>query len=295
MNELEILGGNSQSRPAGSVPRVISIHTGEGSTTPAPPSARNIAGWIASGGGPDKVSAHYAVDAETAVRCVPDNRIAYTQGGWQYRLPILSIEQGGAAAYTAERWAQADARSMIENVAQICARWCARYGIPAIALSPQDLADPNATGICRHRDFSAAYALDPSLPKSDHSDPGTAYPFDALIARVNEILHPTPTPPPAPTEEDDTMALLRRIKPFAGIASIAPGSHLTPEENEALQAGRTTGLIESGFHALAVRGMLFHAGEQGSHLVGREAVTQDHVNQLAEVGVTGVKLYTPAP
>lgn len=143
----------------------------------------------------DKVSTHYFVDSNSVVQCVltPDTAYAaFFYGnafGIQYELC--------GTVQTREQWLDPASDATITNAARQMARDCQRYGLPVRRLTPTQMR-AGAKGICGHVDVTNAYG------RGDHTDPGTQFPWDVLLARVAQFLSPQ-----SPQEEDDMDSLER--------------------------------------------------------------------------------------
>ena len=70
---------------------------------------------------------------------------------------------------------------------------CRRYAIPAVHLTPAQLA-AGARGIIGHIDATNAYG-----PRGGHTDPGPSFPWDAYIAKVRGYLGQTAAAAPSNT------------------------------------------------------------------------------------------------
>lgn len=154
----------------------IVIHTmeaGEASTT-----AENVAAWIASKASP-VASWHYAVDDDSIVQSVRENHIAWHAAGGN-RVGI-GIEHAGYARQTAAQWNDQFSRRMLKRSALLCARICGRWNIPAVRLTVEDIKD-GRKGFCGHNEVSTAFN------KSDHYDPGDAFPWDHYLEMVADNL-----------------------------------------------------------------------------------------------------------
>jgi hypothetical protein len=154
-----------------------------------------------------KASAHVGVDTDSTVRYVPDSDTAWAAPG--ANADGLQIELAGRAGQTAAMWADPTSKAILERAAQQVATWCKTYGIQVRRLTDAQLADGRSTGIVGHDQVSRVFK------RSDHWDPGLAFPWAGFLARVGAILGntrlPIPTtvpttPPPAvkPAPQEDT-------------------------------------------------------------------------------------------
>ena len=157
--------------------RLVVIHTVEAPErgTIAEDVARN---WFATTAA--RSSAHYVVDNDSIVRCVDEADTAWAAPG--ANADGLQIEHAGYAAQTPSQWGDDYSRAMLELSARLTADLCRRYAIPAVHLTPAQLAG-GARGIIGHIDATNAYG-----PRGGHTDPGPSFPWDAYIAKVRGYL-----------------------------------------------------------------------------------------------------------
>lgn len=127
----------------------------------------------------DGTSTHYFVDRGQVVQCVETwNRAnaAFSIGnrrGIQYEL--CGTQQ------TRAQWLDPTSDATITNAARQIARDCKKYGLPVQKIGPSQM-NAGVKGICGHADVTLAYGL------GDHMDPGTEFPYDVLLQRVNAFL-----------------------------------------------------------------------------------------------------------
>jgi hypothetical protein len=128
----------------------------------------------------DGTSTHYFVDQNSVVQCVLTRDTAYS--AFQYgNARGIQYELCGTAQSRAQ-WLDAASNATITNAARQIARDCAKWGIPAQRIGPSQML-AGQRGICGHVDVTNAYGL------GDHTDPGPEFPWDVLIARVNDFLN----------------------------------------------------------------------------------------------------------
>lgn len=169
-------------------------------------SAISTANWQAGGGGPDQVSSHLVIGPDIVITCVADDDVAFTQGP-PWNNISWSGEMSGWNYYTTE-WMSPQGLAQRELVAQEYAYRCVKWGIPAIHLSVDQIAN-GESGICTHVDLTAVDQKYPGrFGKNTHTDPGTNYPLDLLIARIHDIVNP----PAPPKEEQDMPDQIIRIQ-----------------------------------------------------------------------------------
>ena len=173
--------------------RLVVIHTmeaPEGAQT-----AENIAAYFASG---DVVaSAHACVDQDSLVVCLPPTATAFAAPG--ANADGYQIEHAGYASQDAAGWADAASQAMLRLSAAHAREIALAAGIPLRHLSDDELA-AGAAGFVGHDQVSRVYK------RSDHWDPGPAFPWDQYMGLVNgeAITEETPIVP-----EEDTLHFIR--------------------------------------------------------------------------------------
>lgn len=178
-------------------PTTIIIHTAE--TPETPTSAEGVANYFRSGSGGRKASAHYCIDSDSVVQCVKDDVIAYAAP------PLneegLHLEMSGRASQTAAEWQDPFSTATILRTASLAADLCITHEIwPAPKTAAALEAD--VRGLTTHAAVSSAFH------KSDHTDPGTGFPWNDFVRLVQTIYAdringpasqpPPPTPHPGP-------------------------------------------------------------------------------------------------
>jgi N-acetyl-anhydromuramyl-L-alanine amidase AmpD len=158
--------------PSRTITTVV-IHTME--IPERPGAARRCAAWFASE--VSEVSAHYCVDAEEIVQCVDEADIAWhARGG---NASSIGIELAGYAGQSAADWADRASAAIVTRAAELVADICSRHGVPVRRVRASGLRS-GAHGITGHADVSVAFR------KSDHWDPGPAFPWAAFLRQVRE-------------------------------------------------------------------------------------------------------------
>jgi len=157
--------------------RLIVLHTAECEFIPG--AARAVALYFANINGAPQASAHYVVDDAAIFRCVEENDVAWHAPGANH--DGIGIEHAGRARFTPEQWASDYARRMLELSAELCADICNRHGVPAVFIRPSELLT-GKHGITTHAVVSAAYG------RSDHWDPGSDFPLEAYVSRVQQMV-----------------------------------------------------------------------------------------------------------
>ncbi len=148
-----------------------SIECAEASTA-----AENTAKWFAGRlGVAPRTSAHACVDDDSIVQCVPWERIAWHAPGCNKQ--GIGIEHAGWARQTPEQWRDDYSRRMLQRSAWLVARLCAQFQIPVVFVDAGGLVLGEA-GITTHAEVTRAFG------KSDHTDPGVAFPMTDYLRLV---------------------------------------------------------------------------------------------------------------
>ena len=133
------------------------------------------------------VSAHYCVDPGNVVQCVQESDVAFHCPGANRR--GIGIEHAGySQGPSATSWAtDSHAAGMFPLAAQLAAEVCARWQIPMIHLTVEQLA-AGERGIIGHRDATEAFET-----VGGHSDPGSTWPWDSYLAAIVAASDPAAT------------------------------------------------------------------------------------------------------
>ena len=150
---------------------VVVIHTMEIAEREG--AARACAAWFASPS--SEVSAHYCVDADTTIQCVREDDIAWHARGGNTN--SVGIELAGFAGQDGLGWSDAYSQAVLDRAAELTAQVCARHGLPIRRIRASELV-AGRRGITGHADVSAAFR------KSDHWDPGPAFPWSRFLRLV---------------------------------------------------------------------------------------------------------------
>jgi N-acetyl-anhydromuramyl-L-alanine amidase AmpD len=170
----------SSGRPYGR-PKLLVVHYTAGSEGPL--SAENGAEYDRTR--TDGTSTHFFVDRDSTIQCVLTRNMAHAARrhgnhiGIQYELC--------GTTQTRAQWLDEASRPTIRNAAKQIVRDGHKWGIPLRRItSAQTRAayySGGAGGICGHVNCTEAFPED----DGDHTDPGTAFPWDVLLADVEEF------------------------------------------------------------------------------------------------------------
>jgi hypothetical protein len=142
--------------------KYVVIHATEGAT------AAGAASWFqnqASGG-----SANLVVDDKECYKTVPDTVTPW--GAPPLNASGFHIEQAGYSGWSKVKWMLH--LNTIRRCAYKTAQRCKEYNIPLQWLSVADLK-AGKKGITSHNNVSLAFG------QSNHTDPGTAYPYSTFL------------------------------------------------------------------------------------------------------------------
>jgi N-acetyl-anhydromuramyl-L-alanine amidase AmpD len=165
----------NRTRTDGREIELIVIHTME--IADRVDSAEICARWFATP--VSKVSAHYCVDAGTIIQCVAEADVAWHARGGNDR--SIGVELAGMAGQGRRDWEDAYSAAVLERAAELVADIAARHDIPIRKLGPGALL-AGKPGITGHADVSSAWH------RSDHWDPGPAFPWRAFLESVRSVL-----------------------------------------------------------------------------------------------------------
>jgi hypothetical protein len=249
---------NYSSRGGASV-RLLVLHTAEGSR-----SIESLGGFFASPSA--GVSSHTGADdkVNTVGEFVSRSNKAWTASNAN---PVAcQIEMCGFASWSTTEWKN-NHQNMLDNVAKWLAEEAAAFGIPLVALTPQQ-AQSNGRGVCQHRDLGSW--------GGNHSDCGNGFPYaEVLAAAGGQPVTPGPTPPPS-----------------GGTAPPFPGTNLV---NFTQGHGTSTwqGQMRARGWSLAVDDMYGNESERVCTQFQQEAVAEGHDTGGID-GIVGPKTWALA-
>ncbi|MFF4417472.1 N-acetylmuramoyl-L-alanine amidase [Streptosporangium sp. NPDC001559] len=119
-------------------------------------------------------SAHYIVDPGEVVAAVRETTVAYHAPP---NTGSIGVELCDPQKGPASRWADDDHQEMLRRAAVLVRQVAARWDVPLRRLSVAEVR-AGKRGICGHVDVSAAFK------QTDHSDPGSSFPWDEFMAMV---------------------------------------------------------------------------------------------------------------
>jgi N-acetylmuramoyl-L-alanine amidase len=132
----------------------------------------------------DGTSTHFFHDADSTVQCVLTKDRANAARHRGNRLGIQHELCG--TVQTREQWLDAQSLPTLRRAAYWVARDCLKYGLEPRRLSVAEVRQAwtefpdGPRGICGHVDVTYAYPED----DGDHTDPGSAFPWDLFLAMV---------------------------------------------------------------------------------------------------------------
>jgi hypothetical protein len=172
--------------------RGVCVHTSEGGESGT--SAEALSGFISSPRTSNNLASYHAIaDTDRIILEVPDHIVAYAAAGGNNDLLHICIP--GKAGQTRDQWLDSNTRAMIRRVAEYICDKAQQYNIPFNRLTITTTRDRVSRGFNGHREVSKAFG------QSTHYDPymnqtsGGNFPWDVLMADINEMTAPAPFPP----------------------------------------------------------------------------------------------------
>lgn len=119
-------------------------------------------------------SAHFTVDADSIVQCVPAELVAWGAPGCNQQ--GIHVEHPGRHSWTREQWLSGNSRAALQNGARLVAELAQHFRIPCEFLEATDLRNKLA-GITTHEQVTLAW------PDKGHGhiDPGPGFPLGEYL------------------------------------------------------------------------------------------------------------------
>jgi N-acetyl-anhydromuramyl-L-alanine amidase AmpD len=183
-------------RRNGARPKWVVIHTAE--TPETLKTAESLAAW-AAGGMPEgqRVSWHYAVDANSIVQSVREENTAWAGG--PSNTHGIHIELAGRANQDHLGWSDDFSKAMLERAAELVSQICSRWQIPIVHPLKSSVLRGQA-GIIGHDQVTWAskearrqvHRIDPwyvggKFVTTSHTDPGPNFPWDSFVSQVQAL------------------------------------------------------------------------------------------------------------
>jgi N-acetyl-anhydromuramyl-L-alanine amidase AmpD len=124
---------------------------------------------------------HFAVDNAEVTQSVRETDIAFHAPG--ANAMGIGIELVASASFTSDDWDDDYSRSVISRAANLTAALCNRWNIPAAFVDSAGLL-AGTRGITTHAAATDAWH------KSDHTDPGPAFPVQRFLDLVRQYSQP---------------------------------------------------------------------------------------------------------
>lgn len=159
-----------------------------------PTKAETTAAYFANPTDGRRVSAHYCADSDSAVQCVREQDVAWTVGNRPGNYRGVNFELAGRANQTRQQWLDAYGLAMFNIVCPIAAHSMTRWGIPNRWCSIADLKTYRG-GHTTHNDLRVAFG------GTTHTDPGSGFPRDHVLALVDAALKGGAVTTPTTLEE----------------------------------------------------------------------------------------------
>jgi N-acetyl-anhydromuramyl-L-alanine amidase AmpD len=150
--------------------RLVVVHSMESPEKPG--TALAVAKWFAGPSAP-QASAHLCVDATDVIECVRQQDVAWAAPG--ANRDGYHVELAGRAAQTRDEWLDDLSGKTLYNASSAIALVCQAWEIPIRKLTLAEVKDGKTKGFCGHHDVSLAFG------KSNHTDPGVSFPWDAFL------------------------------------------------------------------------------------------------------------------
>ena len=145
--------------------------------------AESTAAYFANPSDGRSVSAHHCGDDNSVIQCVDEDDSAWTVGNRPGNYRGVNIELAGFARQTRADWLDPFGMAMFARLAPIVAESMVRWFIPNQWCTVADLK-AFRPGHTTHNDLRLAFG------GTTHTDPGSGFPRDHVLAVVGNALHP---------------------------------------------------------------------------------------------------------
>jgi len=160
---------------------LVAVHTAEGAIT-----AVSLERYLDQSG--VEASYHRLVDDTQVIHYLPDEVACWAMLSGNRRSVQLCFT--GFAKWPRSEWLAHD--TMLRLGAGVAREWCARYGIPAVKLTPAQVG-ADASGVMGHWDWTLGKR------EGTHTDPGANFPWVVFLGYVNLGGPPVPDPVVGPS------------------------------------------------------------------------------------------------
>lgn len=188
----------------------ICIHTNQG---PETGKIESLLSYMQDGSKGVSYNMVVGADGRTG-RCNDDNYIPWA-AGYTANRKGLHLCALGYAEQTRAQWL--DPPALLDGMAKVIAHWSKTYGIPLVPISKADLL-AGKRGVTGHVDTAQAWK------ETDHTDPGSFFPYDVVLAKAKAILDGKPVPiKPGGNVATDSQNITDIRVQLTGAASGYPG------------------------------------------------------------------------
>lgn len=161
-------------------PSLVVIHATHGAEGQGPIDLNVAAGIAKALPSGKRVSFHYAVDADSAVRCVPDLALAW-HAGKTGNARGIGVEICGRADQTRAQWLDGVSLRTLSNTARLVASLCLAHTIPPVLLDVPEL-------LAGHRGITTHHRVSLAWGESHHWDPGVGFPLVDFVVAVSSAV-----------------------------------------------------------------------------------------------------------
>lgn len=123
-----------------------------------------------------RASAHYCIDNDSIVQCVPPELVAWHAPG--ANMLGIGLEHAGYARQTPAQWSDSYSDAMLDLSARVAAELVHHFAIPVEFVGHSGLRAHRA-GITLHSEVTKAWP-----DRGSHTDPGAGFPLNRYLERV---------------------------------------------------------------------------------------------------------------